>query len=153
MTQAKKRTSTATSNFEPPTSLRFAVLKDLTSSARSTPAETLHRLGELLRPSKVHGTLHLRLLHGGTLSDSSTFSVTFGTAKGKSTPKAALNRTVEIITTPETWAEIAGGRMAPHDAFLSGRMRVRGNVALAQTLIRHLAGSDGIVSLCGEEEA
>jgi putative sterol carrier protein len=152
MPQGKKRAS-ATTTFKPPTSLRFAVLKDLTNSGRSSPAEALHRLGELLGPSKVHGTLHLRLLQSGAASDASAFSVTFGKAKGKSTPKAALKRTVEIITTPETWAEIAGGRMAPHDAFLSGRMRMRGNVALAQTLIRHVAGSAGITSLCGEEEA
>jgi putative sterol carrier protein len=92
-------------------------------------------------------------VQGEAVSDASAFSVTFGAEKGKSTAKAALNRTVETITTPETWAEIAGGRMAPHDAFFSGRMRVRGSVALAQTLIQHAAGSDGITSLCGEEEA
>jgi hypothetical protein len=153
MAQGKKPASTPTSTFKPPTSLRFAVLKDLTNSGQSTPAETLHRLGELLEPSKVHGTVHLQLLEGGAVSDVPAHTVTFGVAKGKSTPKAVLKRTVKIITTPETWAEIASGRMAPHDAFLSGRMRVRGNVALAQTLIRHVAASDGITSLCGEEEA
>jgi SCP-2 sterol transfer family len=129
---------------------RFAVLKDLTKSGQASPAETLDRLSQLLEPSKIHGTLQLQILEGGSAKKSSAFSVTFGTAKTKSSPKATLKRTVELITTPETWMEIASGRLAPHDAYLGGRLRVRGSAFLAQSMLKHAAGSDGVTLLCGE---
>jgi putative sterol carrier protein len=130
---------------------RFAVVKDLTESGQASPADTLKRLRKLLEPSKIHGTLQLQILEGGSAKKASAFSVALGTAKTKSNAKATLKRTVELITTPETWMEIASGRLAPHDAYLSGRLRVRGSASLAQTMLKHVAGSDGTTSICGEE--
>lgn len=130
--------------------LRFATLKNLTSAGNS-PEQTLTRLAELLAPSKIKGTLQLRLLREGKMEGSSVSSVAIGAAKTKGGAKAA-KPTVEVITTPETWSEIASGRLAPHDAFLGGRMRVRGDASAAQRMLKHLAGSEGLTSVCWQEE-
>jgi putative sterol carrier protein len=56
---------------------------------------------------------------------------------------------VEIITTPETWWEIATGKLAPHDAFLTGRMRVRGDTSMAQNGLKQAAASpEGRTHFC-----
>jgi len=138
---------------DPATALRFAVIKDLTASGRHSPKDTMNRLRELLASTKLRGTLHLQLLEGGDPKNAATHTVTLGAEKPKTGSKATAKRTVELITTPEIWAQIASGRLAPHDAFLSGRMRVRGSAALAQTMLRHVAASDGLTTLCREEEA
>jgi putative sterol carrier protein len=130
--------------------LRFATLKNLASSGSSAD-QTLNRLAELLSQSKLRGTFQLRLLREGKMEGASVHSVAFGSTKAKASTKRS-KPTVELITTPETWAEIASGRTAPHDAFLGGRMRVRGDVRVAQLMLKHLAGSEGLTSVCRQEE-
>jgi putative sterol carrier protein len=99
----------------------------------------------------LRGTFQLRLLREGKIEGASVSSVAFGSAKAKAGAKRS-KPTVELITTPETWAEIASARIAPHDAFLRGRMRVRGDVRVAQLMVKHLAGSEGSTSVCWQEE-
>jgi putative sterol carrier protein len=41
---------------------------------------------------------------------------------------------VEIITRAETWWEIADGRLSPLEAFVKGRLRVRGKIELAKRI-------------------
>jgi hypothetical protein len=144
-----------TASVKPLTSMRFAVMKDLKKVGGASAAETTRKLGEELASAKAHGILRLRLLEGGDLAKASVFDIPLGGAagaKGKGSAKGTGNPTVELITTPETWDEIASGRLAPHDAFLGGRMRVRGNAFTAQRLFKHVAGSEGRTFLCREEE-
>ncbi len=138
----------------PASGMRFAVLKDLRSKGQASPEETIKRMGELLSKSNIKGTFHLRIVDGGSVADAPVFSVNLGgakAAKAKAGAKAATKSTVEVITTSATWSEIASGRLAPHDAFLGGRMRVRGNAGLAQRMLKHLAGDEGSTFLCRED--
>ena len=59
---------------------------------------------------------------------------------------------LELIMAPETWWEVASGRLAPHEAFSSGRMRVRGDTDLAQDVLKHAAASPGPTHLCRGDE-
>jgi hypothetical protein len=128
---------------------RFAVMKDLTSGGRTGTQDTFHRLGELLATSKLHGTLRLRIPGGGAAKEA-VFSVRIG--GGKTPPSTRVAKpSVELITTAETWAEMAGARLSPLEAFLRGQMRVRGDVELAQNMMKHVAGSEGRTHLCGGE--
>jgi putative sterol carrier protein len=52
---------------------------------------------------------------------------------------------VEVITSVETFWRLVEGSYSPVEAFRDGRMRVRGNEALAKRILRHLAGPDGRV--------
>ena len=40
---------------------------------------------------------------------------------------------------PETWLEIAEGRLAPYEALYSGRLRVGGDLEAAKSITRHLS--------------
>jgi putative sterol carrier protein len=127
---------------------RFAVLKDLTKAGKASPPEALQHLSQLLEPAKLHGTLQVQIAEGGTEKTFSSYSIIFGKKKTKPGKKAAANRAVELIMTQETWTELSAGRLAPHDAFLGGRMRVRGSASFAQSILKHAAGSDGATTLC-----
>jgi putative sterol carrier protein len=137
---------------KPVSSLRFAAIKDLTSGGKASVAETAKNLGKLLASAQTKGSLRLSLIEGGDAANPTVYDIPLGGKKSKSTSKAAARPTIELITTPETWMEIAAGRLAPHDAFFGGRMRVRGKAFLAQRLLKHIAGSPGRTYLCREEE-
>jgi putative sterol carrier protein len=132
------------------TPLRFATIKDLTRGGKATIAETAKNLVEELAGSKTKGIFRLSLI-AGKEKGPAVYDVPLGRAKAKGTTKASAKPTVELITTSETWIEIASGRLAPHDAFLGGRMRVRGNAFTAQRLLKYLAGSEGRTFLCREK--
>jgi putative sterol carrier protein len=130
---------------------RFALLKDLRVKGSDKPEATFARLGELLKSSKTHGVLQLRLVDGN--GQETLIRTSVGQTKGKSGAQAKAKPRIEIITTAETWTEMAAARLSPIDAFLGGKMRVRGDPALAQTLLREAAGSAGRTHLCGEGDA
>jgi hypothetical protein len=129
---------------------KFAVLKDLTAPGPRDLARTVERLGELLAPSRLRANLQLRLVHDTAGKETACVRLTLdlGTATTSSEPMDDPD--LELITTPDTWWEIATGKLAPHDAFLGGRMRVRGDTDLAQDMLREVAASPaGRTHLCG----
>lgn len=124
----------------------FAAMQDLTQGQKDT-AGTFKRLGELLATSRLHGTLQVWLVPEDPAQES-CFHVTFAPGKSSVGMTAANQPTVELITKPETWAQIAAGRLAPIDAFMDGLMRLRGDVTLAQKIMKHVAGSPGRTHFC-----
>jgi putative sterol carrier protein len=130
----------------------FAVLPDLTVPHRGEIQETLNRLGELLASSQLRVTLQLRLVHDAAAQRVSCFNLVLDGRKATTSAEPANKPDVELIMVPETWWEIASGRVAPHEAFLRGRMRVRGDTDLAQRMLKYVAGSSGRTHLCTGEE-
>jgi SCP-2 sterol transfer family len=129
----------------------FALIKDLRVGKKDSSSQTIARLGELLGPTGLRGTFQLRLLDAATGKEHSLVNVTLNGAKGKAGARPIEKPDVEIVTTSETWSEIASSRLPPILAFLTGRMRVRGDVRMAQIMHRHLAAGPGRTYLCGEE--
>jgi putative sterol carrier protein len=133
-------------------SREFAVIKDLTGSGRNDLPKTFERLAELLGESGIRGSLQVQVLEDEAGKKKSYVNVKLGTGQPQSSTRALAKPNVELITRPETWMEIAGGRLAPIEAFLQGRMRVRGNTMLALKMLKHVAGSPGRNYLCREGE-
>jgi putative sterol carrier protein len=52
---------------------------------------------------------------------------------------------VEMLTSVETFWQLADGSYSPVEAFLNGRLRVRGDKQLGKRVLRHLAGPEGSV--------
>jgi putative sterol carrier protein len=48
----------------------------------------------------------------------------------------------ELITQIQTWREIIAGSLAPFEAFVQGKMRVRGDVKLGRRLLRQIASPE-----------
>jgi hypothetical protein len=132
----------------------FAAIKDLTGGREIVDtAATFARLGELLASSGLRATLQVHLLDQADRHDEadphkSSFTVKLVDKKATTGTRALSKADVELITTPETWLEIARGELPPHEAFFSGRMRVRGNVGLAQDMLKHIADSPGRTHHC-----
>src|SRR5215469_12576635 len=103
----------------------FATVKDLSAGGRNDMAGTFKSLGELLETSRLRGTLQVRLVGQGQAQES-CFRVTFAHGKSAVGNTPAKKPHVELIMKPETWAQIAAGRLAPIDALLDGLMRLRG---------------------------
>lgn len=130
----------------------FAVIKDLTGSGRKDVPKTFERLAELLHASGIRGSLQVQVLEDEAGEKKSYVNVKLGAGQQKTSTRALSKPNVELITHPETWMEIASGQLAPIEAFLQGRMRVRGNTTLALKMLRHVAGSPGRTYLCREGE-
>src|SRR5229473_188591 len=119
----------------------FAVLPDLTAPGPRDVLKTIDRLGELLAPSQRHATIQLRLLHDAVGDQTSCVRLTLDAGKASPSPEPIDNPDIELITTPEVWWEMATGKLAPHDAFLGGRMRVRGDTRVAQDILKEVTAS------------
>lgn len=56
---------------------------------------------------------------------------------------------VEFIVSSVTWTEIAAGRLAPLEAFAGGKLRFRGDAALANSLYERLKDdAGGVTTVC-----
>ncbi len=102
-------------------------------------------MAEALAGSKLNGTLRVKLVTGSH-RQSFTLSMKDGQANVESGVQGEVE--LEVITTPETWLEIAQGNLAPLTAFTSGLMRVRGNIKLGQRIMERLAAQPGRVNFC-----
>ena len=111
----------------------YPVLKRLTESARPDLATTFHRVAEILSKTRKGKPLQLQfsILDGGT-EKPTPWSVAITKDGGNATTEPSQQPDVEIITREETWWEIAEGRLSPLEAFVTGRLRVQGNIEQAK---------------------
>lgn len=54
----------------------------------------------------------------------------------------------ELLTRKETWNAIASGRLSPAEAYLQGKLRVRGNVEFGRRVFQRLAAPGGDFEIC-----
>jgi putative sterol carrier protein len=112
-------------------------------------AKTIDRLGELLAPSQIRAIFQLRLVYDTAGDQTSCVKLVLDAGKATTSSEAVDDPDVEIITTPDTWWEIATGKLAPHEAFFGGRMRLRGDARIAQDMLKQVAASpEGRTHLC-----
>lgn len=53
------------------------------------------------------------------------------------------NSDFEVITSEETWLQISSGTYSPVQAFLDGKMRIRGDVKLGERILQQLGTGTG----------
>src|SRR5262245_42843255 len=110
----------------------YARLQRLTEPSRPELATTFQRAAEILSKTTNGRPLQLQFSILDKDSEEPTqWSVTITKEGGAVAQKAAERPDVEIITAAETWWEIADGRLSPLEAFITGRLRVRGNIERA----------------------
>lgn len=125
----------------------FVRLRPLVGVAAGEAEASFDALATGLRDATFGCTIRVTLLSGPNDEHEhhGTVSVRDGSAQraGDADPVD-----VEVITAPETWLAIASGQMAPLDAFISGKMRVRGDYRLARRVMLHLAAGSGRTDFC-----
>jgi putative sterol carrier protein len=111
----------------------YVRLQKLTEPSRSELATTFQRVAEILSKTRNGRPLQLQFSILDKNSEEPTqWSVAITKEGGAVAQKAAESPDVEIITTADTWWQIADGRLSPLEAFITGRLRVRGNIERAK---------------------
>lgn len=108
-------------------------MQKLTETTRPELGTTFHRVAEILSKARKGKPLQLQfsILDDDT-EEPTPWSVAVGKDGGKASQGPSERPDVEIITRAETWWEIAEGRLSPLEAFVNGRLRVRGNIERAK---------------------
>jgi hypothetical protein len=121
---------------------RFAALKPLADEGDDA-AEGLRKLGQALSDYPSRLRLVVRLVSGG--GDSGVdevmepWEVQAGSKTAQARQKESKDADVIAVMRPETWLQIAQGKLAPYEAMYTGRLRVGGNLEAAKALTRHLS--------------
>ena len=105
---------------------------------------TVRRMSEQLGAAGERGTLRLAMgdNDGNAPREVWDIALVEGTARSG---EHAGGGDVEVLTAPATFAQFADGSYSPVQAFLDGKLRIRGDVDVAKRLLRHLAGPEGRV--------
>lgn len=111
----------------------YTRLQKLTEPTRPELATTFHRVAEILAKAPKARPLQLQfsILDDDT-EEPTAWTVAIDKDEGKAAQGPSKQADVEIITRAETWWEIAEGRLSPLEAFVTGHLRVRGNIELAK---------------------
>ena len=124
---------------------KYATVRCLTGRKKGDVGETFERMAVLLKNSAEKGRVQFRILD----KERHHYWNLRLHAKGCSVRPAKVNKPdLEIVTTVETWRQMAGGKLSPLIAFVSGKMRVRGDEKLGKRLLKELASSEGKTDIC-----
>lgn len=129
----------------------YARLRNLTAPTGDDLAQTFHRLG-----GELEGAMQLErdesaavlftLLGEGRRSQWS-LQIEGGSCSVQEREIEAAD--LEIVVREDGWWDIASGRLSPLEVFGEGRLRLRGDLSLAERLYAALASDDGTVAVCG----
>jgi putative sterol carrier protein len=123
----------------------FARFKDLTADSTADLAATFRNMALLLEDAGFDVVMEFHIRRGQTFQKFS-LRVVDGTSTAGAEPAADAH--IGLVTTEETWNEIAAGRLSPLDAFGDGKLRLRGDTGLGSRVLKHLAGTPGRVEIC-----
>jgi hypothetical protein len=115
----------------------FARLRRM-AGPQDDAAKTLDQLSMALSGFAKPVRLHIRLVSGVDGENVEDWHVQGGSKSAKAKQGQPKDAHVTVVMRPETWAEIAQGRLAPYEALYAGRLRVGGDFDMAKEIVRHL---------------
>ncbi|MGA7203594.1 MAG: SCP2 sterol-binding domain-containing protein [Specibacter sp.] len=115
----------------------FACLTPLATPADDTAA-SLTALSQALSTFSTAVTVSVRLL-GGEDETVEHWDVQAGSGGAKAVAGQPRTPDVIVVMRPETWQQIAQGRLAPYEALYAGKLRVGGDFDVAKAITRHLS--------------
>ncbi len=120
----------------------FAPLKPLVTDG-DDPAKGMEMLSRALVDYPAPLRVHVRLVSGRDDDEvTEHWEVQAGPKGANAQKQEPAEADVIVVMRPETWLEIATGRLAPYEALYTGRVRVGGNFNAAKSLTRHLTNPD-----------
>ena len=123
----------------------FVKLKNLTESHEVGLGNTFEAMAKSLQDSGEKGSIQFRILRD---DEHLYWCIELGSKANKVKTIKVEQPTLEIVTRADTWWQIAKSSLSPLDAFLQGKMRIRGDVDLGKRLLRRLALSEGKLDIC-----
>lgn len=117
----------------------YFTLKKLTGPQQNTAESTFKKMEAALQSGEIAGKFQFQILKG---DEPSFFYFDARKTGAKLNLKKADKPDFEIITTEETWLQIANGVLSPLRAFLENKMRVRGKVELGEMFLKQFSKSE-----------
>ena len=117
---------------------QFAPLKPLVGELQDS-ASGMALLGRALADYPTRLSLHIRLVSGEEGEAVEHWGVQVGSESSTPTRKEPTDPNVIVVMRPETWMQIAQGRLAPYEALYTGRLRVGGDFEAAKAIARFLS--------------
>jgi putative sterol carrier protein len=114
----------------------FAKLKKIAKPGQPDLKPTLERLAKLLELSGEVAEVQLDIVEGRKID---VWNLSLERKTATASNKLARQPDVRIIVSRKTWQQIAEGDQSPIDAFLSGKLRIRGDTELASRLFKRVA--------------
>jgi putative sterol carrier protein len=122
---------------EPGSLSAFGRLKPFAGS-QDDAAKTLQKLAAALSDYASSVRLQFRLIAAKDGEPVEHWEVRGGAKNAKAHQKKTKNADVIIVLRPETWMQIAQGRLAPYEALYTGKLRVGGDFEMAKAITKHL---------------
>jgi putative sterol carrier protein len=114
----------------------FAPLRALLKSDETDLTQSLQKLSAELAGFDAPMRLQVQVLEGSSTHD---WELECGRARISASRDSAKEADVRVVVRHDTWLQIAHGKLNPFDAFISGKLRVGGDVELAKRLVQHLS--------------
>lgn len=123
---------------------QYATLRPLTKAGVTDLGKGFQRMLGSLKKSEDRGRIQFRIV------DRKPEHWVLDLYPGRSTVRRAEVRDpdFELVTRKETWDAIASGTLSPAEAFLHGKMRIRGDVQLGKRVFERLAAPGGDFEIC-----
>jgi putative sterol carrier protein len=134
MTDGGKPHRTTELATTPPTA--FAPLRALLRSDETDLKQSLQKLSAELASFDAPMRLQVQVLEGSNRHD---WELECGRARISASRQSANDADVRVVVRHDTWLQIAHGKLNPFEAFISGKLRVGGDVELAKRLVQHLS--------------
>lgn len=125
---------------------KYATLRPLAGRKRGDLGAMFQSLAERLQATQERGCIRFSILGK---AGQTQWSLTLDAQGCRAHQEPVERPDLEIVTQEDTWLRIAEGKLSPLVAFARGRLRVRGDEALGQRLLRPLAADGGKTEICG----
>jgi putative sterol carrier protein len=123
---------------------QFARLKRLVEPGEEDIEKAFARLSDLLKATGEQAEVQVDIV-GARRTD--RWTVSLEPRAAAASERAARHPDLRVLVAQGTWQQIAEGDVSPLDAFLSGRLRLRGDAELAKRLLKR-AGGAGETDVC-----
>jgi putative sterol carrier protein len=117
--------------------ISYAPLKRLIEDGEDNLPLSFERLADMLKLSGETADVQVDVVEGRRTR---TWLLALRPKRATVSNDAMRRPDVHLIVARETWQRIAEGQLSPLEAFLSGRLRLRGDVSTATRLFKRAAG-------------
>jgi hypothetical protein len=122
----------------------YAKLERLVEPGEKDLDKAFTRLSEMLQSSGELAEVQFDVVQGRSRRQ---WTISLEPKAASVSAKAARRPDFRAITTGDTARQILEGELSPLDAFLSGRLRIRGDTELAKRLLKRVVGR-GETDIC-----
>jgi len=122
----------------------FAKFKNLARSSHDLGA-TFEEMARILQKCHLNSKLQFRIKDGDQVKH---YNLVIAKGEAKVESEQSKNPDFEVLTSAETWWDIASGTLAPLEALGKGLLRFRGDTRIGLRILKHLAGTEGRTQIC-----